>query len=155
MRPRGSPWWRRPCFAGHWTRTACDFLRGRGEGDNGQHLIQWRSIQTFDVRWDTAVVETEGACSPSCFRAGRDLFCRKGEQLRGSSSLLYYVYKFMFVKAGVAEDEALAGGAGLAAALERCGADQDRTPRSVCRSRLGMPSSGRRCSSESTCRPSR
>ena len=31
----------------------------------------------------------------------------------------------MFVKAGVAEDEALAGGAGLAAALERCGADQD------------------------------
>jgi hypothetical protein len=32
-------------------------------------VIQWRSIQALDVRWDTAVVETEGACSPCSFRA--------------------------------------------------------------------------------------
>lgn len=37
----------------------------------------------------------------------------------------------MYVKVGVAKDEALAGGAGLSAALERCGTDQDLGCRQV------------------------
>jgi hypothetical protein len=57
-------------------RTAFDFLRRRQWSASPytppacHAVIQWRSIQTWHVQWDTTVVETDGTCSPSYFRPG-------------------------------------------------------------------------------------